>query len=70
MNIGLTINVLRKRKGFSQERLANESYLSRHYLYKLENNIANPTILTLEKICVVLEMKVSELISLAEQQVL
>ena len=70
MNIGLTINVLRKRKGFRQEQLANESYLSRHYLYKLENNIANPTILTLEKICVVLNIKVSELISLAEQQIL
>ena len=70
MNIGLTINVLRKRKGFSQEQLANESYLSRHYVYKLENNIANPTISTLEKICKVLEISVSELISLAEQQIL
>ncbi len=70
MNIGLTIAVLRKKKGMSQENLANETGLSRHYLYKVENNLSSPTLGTLEKISSVLNIKVSELIDLAERQIL
>lgn len=63
MNIG---QVLRKQKSLSQEKLAFESEISRHYMYELENNKSCPTVQTLEKIANVLDIKVSELIQKAE----
>ena len=66
MNIGQAIIVLRKQKSLSQEKLAFESELSRHYMYELENNKSCPTVQTLEKIANVLDIKVSELIQKAE----
>jgi transcriptional regulator with XRE-family HTH domain len=68
MNIGKAIVLLRKEKKISQEGLATESKLSRHYMYKLENNKASPTINTLVKISEVLSIPVSELIALAEKE--
>ncbi|MCI5829136.1 MAG: helix-turn-helix transcriptional regulator [Treponema sp.] len=66
MNIGQAIIVLRKQKSLSQEKLAFESEISRHYMYELENNKSCPTVQTLEKIANVLDIKVSELIQKAE----
>lgn len=66
MNIGLAIITIRKSKNLSQEQLAYEAGISRHYMYKLENNKASPTVSMLEKIAAVLEIKPSELLSSAE----
>ena len=66
MNIGQAIIVLRKQKSLSQEKLAFESEISRHYMYELENNKSCPTVQTLEKIANVLDIKVSELIQKVE----
>ena len=66
MNIGQAIIVIRKQKSLSQEKLAFESEISRHYMYELENNKSCPTVQTLEKIANVLDIKVSELIQKAE----
>lgn len=67
MNIGKAIVELRKERGISQENLAFEAELSRHYMYKLENNLASPTIHTLEKIAVVLSLNPSELLEKAQK---
>ena len=66
MNIGKAIVALRKEKNYSQENLAYDSEISRHYMYKLENNLASPTISMLEKICKTLHIELSELIHRAE----
>ncbi|MBE6349423.1 MAG: helix-turn-helix transcriptional regulator [Spirochaetaceae bacterium] len=66
MNIGKALVLLRKKQEMSQETLAIEARLSRHYIYKLEKNKASPTVSTLEKICEILKVKVSDLIILAE----
>lgn len=68
MNIGKAIVFLRKEKKISQEGLATKSNLSRHYMYRLENNKASPTINTLVKISGVLSIPVSELIAQAEKE--
>ena len=50
MNIGQAIITIRKEKNLSQEQLAFEAGISRHFMYRLENNLASPTIRTLEKL--------------------
>lgn len=67
MDIGRAIKEIRKKKGLSQEQLANDSNLSRKYLYTLESDNSNPTIKVLEKVAVTLDVTISEIIVLAEK---
>lgn len=66
MNVGKAIVGLRKQKGLSQENLAFEAEVSRHYMYKLENNLASPTVCMLEKLAHALSVKPSEILEQAQ----
>ena len=66
MDIGASIKGIRKEKGISQEILSLESNISRSHMYKIEANKSSPTISLLEKIAAVLGVKVSEIVSKAE----
>ena len=50
MDLGKAIVELRKQMGLSQEQLAFDAGVSRHYMYKIENNLASPTVKSLEKL--------------------
>ena len=67
MNVGQAIINLRKEKNVSQEQLAFETGISRHFMYKLENNLASPTIKTLEKISIALSIMPSSILLEAEK---
>ncbi|MEH6535943.1 MAG: helix-turn-helix domain-containing protein [Psychroserpens sp.] len=61
MSIGKKVEDFRRRKGFSQDRLAQESKLSLRTIQRLESNMANPSGYTLIAIAKILEIDVSEL---------
>jgi transcriptional regulator with XRE-family HTH domain len=61
MSIGKKVEDFRKRKGYSQERLAKESKLSIRTIQRLESNMTNPSGYTLISIAKILEVDVSEL---------
>lgn len=67
MNVGQAIINLRKEKQISQETLAFEAGISRHFMYRLENNLASPTVKTLEKISLALSIKPSAILLEAEK---
>ena len=67
MNVGQAIINLRKEKGISQETLAYEAGISRHFMYRLENNLASPTIKSLEKISTALNILPSTILLEAEK---
>jgi transcriptional regulator with XRE-family HTH domain len=66
MHIGEAIKKIRKEQKVSQEKLALDAELSRRYIYLLESGKSSPTFDTLEKIADVLNVKVSEIVSLTE----
>ncbi len=67
MDLGKAIVELRKRNGLSQEQLAFDAGVSRHYMYKIENNLASPTVKSLEKLAAALKIKPSMIFLTAEQ---
>ena len=67
MNLGQAIINLRKEKNLSQEQLAFEADISRHFMYKIENNLANPTVKTLEKLAAALYVNPSKILIEAEK---
>lgn len=67
MDLGKAIVELRKRNGLSQEQLAFDAGVSRHYMYKIENNLASPTVKSLEKLATALKIKPSIIFLTAEQ---
>ena len=67
MNVGQAIINLRKEKQMSQETLAFEAGVSRHFMYRLENNLASPTVNTLEKIAAALKIMPSLILGEAEK---
>jgi len=67
MNIGQAIITIRKEKNLSQEQLAFEAGISRHFMYRLENNLASPTIKTLEKLSTALNIRPSAILLEAEK---
>ena len=66
MNVGQAIINLRKEKHLSQEQLAFDSGVSRHFMYRIENNLASPTVKTLEKLALALSVKPSVILNEAE----
>ena len=62
MCLGRAIRSKREERGFSQEVLALESEVNRTYMGCLERGEENVSLLTLGKICKVLDVKISELL--------
>lgn len=56
------VRKLRKSIGLSQEELAFECDIDRTYISKVERGIANPSLLILSKISVVLGVEIQDLI--------
>ncbi|HLB59898.1 MAG TPA: helix-turn-helix transcriptional regulator [Bdellovibrionota bacterium] len=52
---------IRKEKGYTQERLAYESDMSKGHLSEIESGRKSPTVRTLEKIAETLEVPLSKL---------
>ena len=64
--IGKVIVELRKQKGVSQERMSLEVPIARRYMSDLENGKSNPSLDVLERAANYFDMKLSELIAMAE----
>ncbi len=68
MKIGNAIKIIRDQKGISQNKLSKLTGLNRGYLYRLENDQISPSIEMLEKIAVVLDVRVSDIVLMAEKE--
>lgn len=66
MNVGKAIIALRKEKHLSQEQLAFAAGVSRHFMYRIENNLASPTVKTLEKLATALSVQPSDILKHAQ----
>ncbi|MBR5095718.1 MAG: helix-turn-helix transcriptional regulator [Treponema sp.] len=66
MNLGQAVIKLRKKRNLSQEQLAFDAGISRHFMYRIENNLASPTVKTLEKISSALFVSPSQVLVEAE----
>jgi len=60
--VGLNVKRLRQEKGWSQEEFAFESDLHRTYVSGIERGIRNPTVTTIRKLAVTLEVTPGELL--------
>lgn len=60
--IGKVIRTLRKAKGMTQEKLANEIHLDRSYLSEIERNLKAPSLYTIFKLTKGLGIPPGELI--------
>ncbi len=58
--VGQRIKELRKRIGYSQERLANEAEVDRTYVTDVENGRRNISVEVLERLIGALEVTISE----------
>jgi len=59
---------LRVKAGYSQDKLVAQTGISRSQLYFIESGRCVPRVETMEKIAVVLNLKVSDIIIFAETQ--
>lgn len=66
-DIGLRIKQLRLELGLTQEELANRCELTKGFISQLENNIASPSITTLDNILEVLGTSLSEFFNDSEE---
>ncbi|WP_294403969.1 helix-turn-helix domain-containing protein [uncultured Clostridium sp.] len=64
MNTGNKIKELRKKRGLTQEELAQECGLSKNGIWNYENNKRIPTVNTLNKIADALDISFSELLDI------
>ncbi len=62
-NTGLRLRNLRKAARLSQEQTALAANITPAYLGQIERNEKNPTILTIEKLCAVFNISLSEFLS-------
>ncbi|MBQ3825336.1 MAG: helix-turn-helix transcriptional regulator, partial [Spirochaetaceae bacterium] len=53
-------------KNLSQEQLAFDAGISRHFMYRLENNLASPTVKTLEKLAQAMNIQPSQILVSAQ----
>ncbi|MUK42837.1 helix-turn-helix domain-containing protein [Aliivibrio fischeri] len=65
--IGQTIKELRLLKGLSLAQVAQLSNIDKSYLSKIENNKRDPSITSLEKICIAIEVPLSILILMCDE---
>ena len=66
--IGNRLALLRKRRGLSQEELAERARLDRSYVSRIERGLANPSMGVLERICVALDITLQELFCTPEEE--
>jgi transcriptional regulator with XRE-family HTH domain len=64
--LAYTIRQVRTERGYSQERLAHEAGIDRSHMSRIERDRANPQFETLLKICDLLEISLTELVSRVE----
>ncbi len=62
LHLGCTLKRVRAQRGWSQEKLAELAGLDRSYVGQIERAVVSPTLSTLEKLAVALELPASELI--------
>lgn len=67
--VGRILQVLRKKKGLTQEQLSGLATLDRTHYSKIERGLRNPTIDTVFKIASALDMKPHELVKIIEENV-
>jgi transcriptional regulator with XRE-family HTH domain len=65
---GLVLKRLRAQKGLSQEQFGFEANLHRTYVSQLERGLKSPSLKTMAKIAVVLEISLTEFIKLVEEE--
>lgn len=68
MKIGRTLRKLRLTKDISTIEMSRLTGFNRGTIYKLENDIGNPTLESLEKYAKSLELPLSEVIAIAEKE--
>ena len=61
-NIADKLRIYRAKERISQEQLAEKANLTQAYIYKLENELANPSIYVMKKIADVFCVSVNDLI--------
>lgn len=66
--VGEVISEFRKKKGLSQEVLSGLSDIGRTHLSAIERGERKPTLETLYKICIALDVKMSELVAEIEER--
>lgn len=65
-SFGITVRQLREARGWSQERLAEESNLNRSYVGEIERGCAASSLTTVEKLALALDLAPSALVSHSE----
>ena len=68
MNIGKTLRSLRIKKGISKNELCAKTGLNKGYVYRLENDLISPTLVTIEKIACAIDEMLSTIIKIAERE--
>ncbi len=63
VQVGLNVRRFRRRAGLSQEELAHRAHFDRTYLSGVERGVRNPTVLVLQEIAAVLDVKPAELLT-------
>jgi transcriptional regulator with XRE-family HTH domain len=68
-SFGVAVRQLRERHGWSQEALAERADLNRSYVGELERGQAIPSLVTLEKLAVALNLSLTSLMAHTERNV-
>ena len=66
-SFGITVRQLREQQGWSQEVLAERADLNRSYVGELERGQAIPSLLTLNKLAVALNLSLANLLAHTER---
>ncbi|MES2877131.1 MAG: helix-turn-helix transcriptional regulator [Pseudomonadota bacterium] len=66
-SFGISVRQLREQQGWSQEALAERADLNRSYVGELERGQAIPSLLTLKKLALALDLSLTNLIAHAER---
>jgi transcriptional regulator with XRE-family HTH domain len=65
--VGLAVRRVRYQRGNSQEELADQSDLDRTYISGVERGVRNPSLASLVRIAEALDVRLSRLVTIAEQ---
>lgn len=63
---GQNVRLAREKKGWSQDRLSEESGLHRTYISGIERGVRNPTIEIVQQIAVALDVDIQELFAVTK----
>jgi len=66
-SFGITVRQLREQHGWSQEALAERADLNRSYVGELERGQAIPSLLTIKKLALALDLSLTNLMAHAER---